>query len=85
MYTYPGSIPSWFLIDYYHDKHEKLKIENQKKAITFFQNLNYQKIVLNELSLRELRKLSLLLFGYYRDGTIGYQKLFNKKISYLIT
>lgn len=21
MYTYPGSIPSWFLIDYYHDRH----------------------------------------------------------------
>lgn len=28
MYTYPGSIPSWFMIDYYHDRHEELKISN---------------------------------------------------------
>ncbi len=26
MYTYPGSIPSWFMIDYYHDRHEELKV-----------------------------------------------------------
>jgi hypothetical protein len=42
MYTYPGSIPSWFLIDYYHDQHELLKLTNQKKAITFFQNLKWK-------------------------------------------
>ncbi len=28
--------------------------------------------------------MSLLLFGYYRDGTIGYRKLFNKKIEYFL-
>ncbi len=37
------------------------------------------------MTLSELRKICLLLFGIYRDGTVGYRKLFNKKIPYLFT
>ena len=37
------------------------------------------------MSLRDLKKLCLLLFGFYRDGTVGYRKLFNKKLPFLIS
>jgi len=54
MYIYPGSIPSWFLIDYYHDKHELLKVTNQKKALLFFQEMKWtsNNINLDSISLR---------------------------------
>jgi len=36
------------------------------------------------MSLTDLRRICLLLFGIYRDGTVGYRKLFNKKIEYFL-
>jgi hypothetical protein len=35
------------------------------------------------MSLRDLRKICLLLFGIYRDGTVGYRKLSKAKIPHL--
>jgi len=37
------------------------------------------------MPLRDLKKLCLLLFGFYRDGTVGYRKVFNKKLSFFIS
>ena len=37
------------------------------------------------MSLEEARQLGLCLYGYYRDGTIGYKKLFKKPKEYVIS
>lgn len=44
-----------------------------------------EEINLETMTLRELKKLCLVLFGFYRDGTVGYRKLFNKKLPFLFT
>lgn len=74
MYTYPGSIPSWFLIDKFHEKYELGIREVQKNAVQYFKDRNIKPSDINfkNMSLEEARKLGECLYGYYRDGTIGY-------------
>ena len=36
------------------------------------------------MSLADLRKMALMFFGMYRDGTVGYRKLFSTKIQYFL-
>lgn len=37
------------------------------------------------MSLEEARRLAECLYGYYRDGTKGYNKVFNKEVNYIIS
>lgn len=37
------------------------------------------------MTLEEARKLAECLYGYHRDGTYGYKKLFKKDIQYVIS
>lgn len=87
MYTYPGSIPSWFIIDKFHEDYQKKIRVVQKEAILYFQNRNLHPndVKFDEMNLEEARRLAECLYGYYRDGTIGYKKLFKKEIGYFIS
>lgn len=87
MYTYPGSIPSWFIIDKFHEDYEKGIRVVQQQAIQYFKkkNLKPQDIKFGDLSLEEARKLAECLYGYHRDGTKGFNKLFGRDIPYLIS
>ena len=47
MYTYPGSIPSWFIIDKFHEDYEKKIRVVQKQAVNYFQSRNVQPADIN--------------------------------------
>lgn len=40
MYTYPGSIPSWFIIDKFHEDYEKRIRVVQQQAVQYFKAKN---------------------------------------------
>lgn len=87
MYTYPGSIPSWFIIDKFHEDYEKRIRVVQQQAIEYFKEKGTkpEEIDFVGMGLEEVRRLAECLYGYYRDGTTGFRKLFGREIEYFIS
>ena len=51
MYAYPGSIPSWFIIDAFHEKHERDTRKAQETAVKYWKG---KKIPPKEICLNNL-------------------------------
>lgn len=88
VYTYPGSIPSWFILDRMHEDYEKKIRVVQEQAIDYFRQRkinNGSQIDFNSMNLTEARRLAECLYGYYRDGTEGYNKVLKKNIQYCLS